>query len=124
MENLRKEILYAGASLVGYADLRILDESVRQSLPFGITIGVALKQEIIRGIKNGPTVEYAKEYDDVNQLLNSIASMCAQILGEKGYQVVVLPSHAGHGKVSPSPNLSKPLPHKTVATLAGIGWIG
>ena len=63
---LNKEIkdllLAAGASLVGFADLREIDPDARHNLPFGITIAKALNPRIMAGIIEGPTKDYYEEY--------------------------------------------------------------
>jgi epoxyqueuosine reductase QueG len=72
------------------------------------------------GIKTGPTKEYNAEYDSINIRLNNIAQSTVQFLGEKGHK-----SNARFATVEEDEaTLSAKLPHKTVATRAGLGWVG
>ena len=110
-----------GATLVACADLLPLPDDVRNGLPVGVCIGVALASEIVAGIENGPTTDYAAEYDRVNALLQRLADDGAAFLRSRGFRAVAL--RATLAKLDPA-NLATSLPHKTVATRSGMGWIG
>jgi epoxyqueuosine reductase len=122
-EQLGSRLTEHGAGIVACADLVSLPADVRKGLPQGICIGVPLKPEIVTEIKGGPTSQYAAEYDRVNSLLNELCDICADFLKDAGHQAVpikaTLPNKEIHFKT-----LSTALPHKTVARLAGVGWIG
>jgi epoxyqueuosine reductase len=110
-----------GATLVGCADLLPLPEDVRNGLPVGVCIGASLAAEIVAEIVSGPTIAYVAEYDRVNTLLQRLADEGSAFLQGRGYRAVALrPTLA---KLDAA-NLATPLPHKTVATLSGMGWIG
>jgi len=61
-----------GTALPACADLRPLPEDMRNGLPVGVCIGVALAPRIVKEIENGPTMAYAAEYDRVNVLLQRL----------------------------------------------------
>jgi epoxyqueuosine reductase len=119
-EEITKYLLENGAALVGFADLKKIDSSARNNLPYGISIGVALGPKVIAGIKIGPTQEYHAEYKKVNDLLDNLSRITAQFLINKGYKAEARPATVGEDKAT----LTAKLPHKTVATRAGLGWIG
>ncbi|MBW7996399.1 MAG: epoxyqueuosine reductase [Candidatus Glassbacteria bacterium] len=110
-----------GAAFTAFADLGILPAGSRMGLPTGVLIGLALAPEIVAGIGRGPTPEYAAEYNRANEKLEFLAEECAAFLIGNGYR-------AEPGKPSmyirDRSALKTDLPHKTVATLAGVGWIG
>lgn len=120
-ERLKDLLIANGAALVGFADLSHVPEDVRHGLPRGVSIAAALDPDIIRGIENGPTREYYVEYCRVNELLGRLAEMAAEWLREQGAEAIAFTATSGN---IDRKTLATPLPHKTVATRAGLGWIG
>ncbi len=118
---LRAILESRGADLAGFADLRNLPSDIRDGFPCGISIAVALNPEIISGLINGPNRKYYAEYDRANRLLDSLGQYIARFLEGRGYKVRWL-SATNTG--IDAETLSTRLPHKTVATRAGLGWIG
>lgn len=121
LDSLLKE---RGASIVGYADLRNHPDPVPDAMPYAISIAAALDPFIVHGIITGPTLEYQGEYNRVNTLLNGLAAFAASFLKEKGFSAHELSATISNKDDSWKKTLSMPLPHKTVATRAGIGWVG
>ena len=120
-DKIKSDLLHFGANLVGFGDLSELPENMRHGLPVGISIAVVYPKEIIRGISVLPTQEYREWYDKLNDRLDSIVSHCAEMLRGIGYKAVAQTREfVGNGES----NNNTVLPHKTVATRAGIGWIG
>ena len=73
-----------GASLVGFADLREIDEGARDSYPFGISFAIALNPQIIAEINEGPTKPYVEEVQRADSLLEKLGQAAAQFLIKKG----------------------------------------
>ena len=121
MQDLIQTLTDHGAGLVGCADVTALPAEARQGRPRGISIAVALDREIVAGIAAGPTLAYSAEYDRTNALLDDLAIRAADLLRQRGFAAVPLTAtdHAAARS-----DMITPLPHKTVATLAGLGWIG
>lgn len=107
-EQLKEELYRQGADLVGIGDLTALPENSRGKLPFGISIAVKFPKDVVSGIVDLPTREYYDQYNKVNGTLSQIASHAVTTLKGLGYQAT---TRTG-------------LPQKTVATRAGIGWVG
>ena len=120
-QKMETELLRFGADIVGFADLRELPDDVREGLPFGISIAVVYPKEVIRGIKELPTLEYREWYDKLNEKLDATVTHGAEMLGEMGYKAIAKTRKYIGGWDDEIRTL---LPHKTVATRAGIGWIG
>ena len=121
MDEFKQALHSRGAALVAFADLSELPPEVRHDLPRAVSIAVALKSEIIGEIGDGPTREYYGEYQRANRLLDELAQFAEGYLTQRGHTAKALA--ATNVGVDPA-TLSTRLPHKTVATRAGLGWVG
>ncbi len=121
LTELKRLLTEEGAAIVGCADLAPVPGELRKNFPRGVSIGVALSPEIIAGIVAGPTDAYSQEYDRANTLLDRLSDEGAKFLRSRGYHAVALSTTVAELDKA---NLTTPLPHKTTATLAGVGWIG
>ncbi len=110
-----------GADLVGFADVTCLPVDVTDGLPRAVSIAVALDPAVIREINDGPTARYFAEYGRANALLGRLGEQIARILIAAGYRA--RPFAATTEQIDRT-TLSAKLQHRTVATRAGLGWIG
>jgi epoxyqueuosine reductase QueG len=118
---VERELRGAGASLVGFADVSALPASVTGGMPRAISIVVRLDPTIVREIENGPTPRYFAEYNRINALLVQLSDRAACLLTNAGYRADPVRTTTGQFN---SVTLSMPVQHKTIATRAGLGWIG
>jgi epoxyqueuosine reductase QueG len=86
-----------------------------------VSIGVALNPTIVADIIHGPTKVYEAEYNRINRLLSELSELGSEYLRQQSFEAV---SAAATVNAVDEDHLSTSLPHKTVATRAGIGWIG
>jgi epoxyqueuosine reductase QueG len=120
-QHITTELLQRGADIVGFGNLEELPNEIHEGLPVGISVAVAYPAAVIRGIAVLPTQEYRDWYDKLNERLYVIIARGAELLREMGYRAIAQTrEHVGSG----GSNGSTALPYKTVATRAGIGWIG
>lgn len=120
---IESQLMDAGASLVGFADLSGLPGAVRGDMRSGISIAAALDVSIIKEISEGPTQRYYHEYTRVNEFLVRLCARTVEHLTSCGYSATATnPTIRIEGPAMRT--LATPLPHKTVATRAGLGWIG
>jgi epoxyqueuosine reductase QueG len=113
----------AGPSLVGFADLKGVTPSDKSALPFGISIAVAIESHIVSDITEGPTAAYVEECLRLDELLTNLGQKAVSIIGSHGYSAAQQATTNAVG-AQYLPNFTTSLPHKTVATRAGLGWIG
>ena len=121
MEKLTELLLSRGAVAVGYADLSALPPEPRSGLPFGVCFAVGLDPQVVADITEAPTVEYKHEYERVNAAIDELSVAAATLLRQAGHRAIARPATDDHLDPDLTPHR---LPHKTIATLAGLGWIG
>ena len=120
-KEIKESLLRQGAVMVGFADLCDLAPRDRDGYRYGISIAVELNPKIVAIIGNGHSIEYCNEYNGANKLLNQLADSCAELLKTKGFEALAKTQSVV--KTDEATKRNK-LPHKTIATKAGLGWIG
>ncbi len=120
-EKFKAMLLSLGADLVGIGDLAMVPAQDRKDLPIGISVAIAYQPQDILGIGQGPTEEYYKAYVNINDKLDAIITKGADYLQREGYAAI---AQTIEEVAKVETNYDSVLPHKTVATRAGIGWIG
>ncbi|MDD3335358.1 MAG: 4Fe-4S double cluster binding domain-containing protein [Eubacteriales bacterium] len=125
-ERLRDLLMDGGADLVGFAKVEGKYDSCAESIPdfprypHAVSIGVAVPKKVILGIDQGPTMEYWEAYHELNTKLDSLNRLCAEALRASGANVWGQTTDV----VEEYDVYRTPLPHKTAAVWAGLGFIG
>ena len=124
MSKLNREIIellkQENCHIVGFADLCCLSKEVRQYFDNGILIGLSYTKEAMQENKDGSPGRYYSEFNALNKRLPKLATLTANFLVSKGYKALA----KVQTMVVQDEDWRTVLPHKTVATLAGVGWIG
>ena len=117
---LKSYLIENGASNVGFAD--ITHFSPKPNLNVGVVFYITYPKEIIRNMQNAPTHEYLEELISLNTRLDALGMKCEEFLMDNGYDAYAQTKKrlgTDFGEFN-----SFELPHKTIATRAGLGWIG
>ena len=120
-QQLVSELEAGGAALVGFADLAEVPREARAGYPMGVSVAVAYHPATIQGIADGPTQAYLQQYNELNEQLDCLVTRGAELLRAAGFDARAQTREAV-GRYGA--DLRTPLPMKTVATRAGLGWIG
>ncbi len=120
-EEIKKQLLGLGADMVGIGDLSMVPAKDRKNMPFGISIAIAYLPQDLQGIEEGPTEDYYRAYMRINDKLDSIITEGADYLKRIGYDAI---AQTIEEVAKVETKYDSILPHKTVATRAGMGWIG
>jgi epoxyqueuosine reductase len=116
-EELKDCLCTNGASLCGFGDLSKVTGGEWKT---GVSVAVVLPEDVVRSLPMGPTREYREAYDTLNARLDGIVTAGAEFLLQSGFGAFAQTT----GAVVEREDYRTALPHKTVATRAGLGWIG
>lgn len=118
---IKDELLCHGADLVGFGNLTELPPEQRCNMPVGISVAVRYRKEVIKGISELPTKEYYDQYNILNKKLDMLVTLGVEALKIEGYEAIAQTISFVEQSET---DYATMLPHKTVATRAGLGWIG
>ena len=116
-EQLKKILYRRGADLVGIGDMSEVEGCIYK---VGVSVAVSLPKNIIIDLKKAPTKKYYDMYYVLNRKLNEMVLAGEEFLKNSGYEAYAQTTD----RVKADSNNVSVLPHKTVATRAGLGWIG
>lgn len=109
-----------GATIVDFADISRLPEEQNQGYNAAVVFIIPLSKAFIRAMRDGQTPEH-DEYLEAEHKVNHLADDLANELRRDGYRA----QSQSDSEMGFNHDIrSSVLPHKTVAMLAGLGYIG
>lgn len=128
--DLNEFIKSKNVSKFGFADIsdmnieNINGEKLNFKPESGIVFYLKLDPEVISNINNGPTEDYISNYTIINKKLDSVGLSIEKYLINEGYNAYAQTvSRTGFDKFIENKHRNT-LPHKTLGTKAGLGWVG
>ncbi|GBG56946.1 ferredoxin [Sporomusaceae bacterium FL31] len=91
-----------------------------KQLPYAVSIGIPLHDDIIDPIIAGPNQAYYDTYNSVNEQLDVLGEQIQQAIEQLGYHACAIAS----SKRTDFVNIAGDFPHKTSAVKSGLGWLG
>lgn len=131
---IEAELAPHGASFVHFVDLSSLPKERSRGFPTAILIGISLSKEFVKKVTDSP--DYVEdlirskdfssdEYLQKEQQVDRLADQIEDFLSQKGYSAVSQSEARNlRNGLFDEEKKSSILPHKTIANLAGLGWIG
>lgn len=118
-----EDIIRSAGAIWGYADVTGLFKD-HPTFSRAISLAMPLPGEAFLDVENGPTAAYYRAYRDLNTRLNGLSALVESILVASGFPTQAFPATVPQSALQALGNsLSASIPHKTVATRAGLGWI-
>lgn len=116
-DELKTRLLQCGAGLVGIGNV---DDIPNCQYKIGVSVAVPVPENIVYDLQTAPTEEYYHMYYTLNSKLNEIVMEGETFLKNAGYEAYAQTTE----RVTTNEQWISKIPHKTVATRAGLGWIG
>jgi hypothetical protein len=123
---LRRLSLEIGVEIFGVADIApvrgefLLQESLKNSLHRGVSLGKRVLDTVLADIDNRPTALYLHHYRQLNFFLDRAAFRLAVFIRDQGFQALPIAA----SQIVDWEKQRAHLSHKKVGRLAGLGWIG
>ncbi|MDO5851991.1 MAG: hypothetical protein Q4Q23_05855 [Methanobacteriaceae archaeon] len=126
--DLEEFLLKEDITKYGFADIR--DITPINDLNYAIGFYKTYNKDTIRNIVNGSDINYIKEYRYLTHHLDKVSLSLERFikdLGYKAYAQTIERFKAYYNKSADQllkEDIVNQIPHKTIATKAGLGWIG
>lgn len=119
---IRAQLVEKGAVLVGFADMDTAKDRIdalgARGMYKAVSLAVPVNPVIVHGIASGPNPEYYAEHKRLNALLDALGTETEELLLRSGF----LAQARTRARVAGwDDSYTTALPHKTAATLAGLG---
>ena len=124
---IEQQLRNENVDIIHFVDISMLDIKQNRGLPFAILIGIAINPHFLEMVCNTPNYTHTidDEYGQTESRVGLIADKLTNSLISNGYKAL---SQSDHGLMTENAfdfeTKTSALPHKTIAILSGIGYIG
>lgn len=123
LNELTSELKKRGVNFVKIVDISMLSEEEKRGYSVAILIGMALSPSYIFQLSNGNELEHS-EFSEKEGRVDRLAEFAADFIQVKGYKAYAQSERNLINGFYDADTKTTPLPHKKIAILAGMGWIG
>ena len=126
-KEVENELKKSRVGFVHFVDISKLTNKQNRGLPCAILIGIAINPKFVKDVFNNPDYKpvLEDEYVKTENRVGEVTDELAEFLVSKGYKAL---SQSDAGLLAEGvfnfETKESVLPHKTVAQLSGLGWIG
>ena len=131
---IQNELFSRGADFIRFVDVSQLPSQLNKNFPSAILIGMVLSKKYLGEITQNPNYVQEKvktkmvqddEFENKEKQTDALADFTAEFLISKGFSAYSQSEkNIEETGFYDFENNRTPLPHKTIALLAGLGWIG
>lgn len=123
VNELISELKKRGADFIKIVDISKLPEKENRGYNKAVLIGIALSPEFVVGLKDG-TIKVPSEFWEMEHHAGELAEWSADFLISKGYKAFAQSDRNLVNGFFEETTKTSVLPHKKIAILSGMGWIG
>jgi epoxyqueuosine reductase QueG len=123
LNELVSELKSRGVDFVKVVDISMLSESEKRGYRVAILIGVALSPSYIFPLSKEHILD-CSEFSKKEKEIDELAEWVADFIVAKGYKAYAQSERNLINGFFNVDTKTTPLPHKKIAMLAGLGWIG
>ena len=122
--NLEMELKRKGADIIRFADISSLSDKINRGFNKAILIGILLSKEYIINLCETIQADL-NEFGEKECRADELADWTAEYLQKHGYNAFSQSEkNLWENGCFDTNTKSSPLPHKSIALLSGLGWIG
>lgn len=123
LNELISELKNRGVNVIKVVDISMLSVNENRGYSAAILIGIALSPSYIFRLSKENILDYS-EFSEKEYVADELAELAANFIKAKGYEAYAQSERNLINGFYDVNTKTTPLPHKKVAMLAGLGWIG
>lgn len=123
MDELISELNTRGVNLIKTVDITMLPLKENRGYSVAILIGIVLSPSYIMRLSKENIPDHS-EFGETERLVGKVAEWTAEFIIKKGYKAFAQSDRNLIHKFYDKTTKTTQLPHKKIAVLSGLGWIG